>query len=182
MEKPVTVNVIIDDKIFRKFALFDNLHRKRIWFLPVIFASIMSAFALVCFVMRGHAEQAVMIGSLLLIIGLGLPAAYMRLFFKSIKIQIKTAGLESPRHVYSLRFSPEGFQVINGGKPDQYKWSGVFGAYRVPGCTYLYVEKNKAFLLPDGQAEEGADVWGLLTDKLSAEKLRDCRTMKKFVR
>ena len=168
----VKVNVIVDDKIFRDFALFDNLRRKRIWVLPVVFASIMSAFALVCFIMRERAEQAVMIGSILLIIGLGLPAAYMRLFFKSIKIQIKTAGLESPRHVYSLRLSPDGVQVISGGKPDLYQWDSMF-AYRVPGCTYLYVEKNKAFLLPDGQAEEGADIWMLLTEHMPTEKLHD---------
>ena len=179
MEKSVTINVILDDKIFRDFIVFDNLRRRRIWFLPAVFASIMSAFALACFIMREWAEQAVLMGSVLLIIGLGLPAAYIRLFFKSIKIQIKAAGLESPRHVYSLRLSPLGAEALSGGKPDQFEWSGMFGAYRVPGCTYLYVEKNKAFLLPDGQAEEAADVWTLLTELLPEEKLRDYRTLKK---
>ena len=120
-----------------------------------------------------------MMGSVLLIVGLGLPAAYIGLFFKSIKFQIKIMGLKSSRHVYSLRLSSDGVDVISGDEPNQFKWSGMFGAYRVPGCTYLYVEKNKAFLLPDGQAEEGADVWAMLSDHLPAEKLRDCRTMKK---
>ena len=175
MEKSITVNVILDDKIFRQFALFENFRRKRIWGAPLIFAAIMSAFALVCFAMRARTEQAVMMGSVLLIIGLGLPAAYIGLFFKSIKFQIKAMELENPRHVYSLRFSPDGVQVISGDKPNQFIWSGMFGAYRVPGCTYLYVEKNKAFLLPDGQAEEGADVWALLAERLPAEKMRDCR-------
>jgi len=175
MEKSITVNVILDDKIFRQFALFENFRRKRIWGAPLIFAAIMSAFALVCFAMRARTEQAVMMGSVLLIIGLGLPAAYIGLFFKSIKFQIKTMGLKSPRHVYSLRLSPLGAEVISGDEPNQFKWSGMFGAYRVPGCTYLFVEKNKAYLLPDGQAEEGADIWALLADMLPVEKLIDCR-------
>ena len=175
----IKINVIVDDKIFRRFALFDNLHRKRIWVSPVIFASMMSAFALVCFAMRGGAEGAVMLGSVLLTIGLGLPAVYAWTFLKSIKAQTKAMGLERPRPVYSLRFSPEGVQVANGDKPVKYEWGDLFGAYRVHGCVYLYAEKNKAFLLPDGQAEKGADVWPLLLDMLPAEKLRDCRAVKK---
>ena len=170
----VKINVIVDKKILRKFALFDGLCRKRIWVLPVIFASIMSAFAFVCFAVRGRAEQAVMIGCILLIIGLGLPAAYARIFFKSTEAQIKAMGLERPRPVYSLRLSLAGVQVTNGDKSAQYEWNSLFGAYRVRGCTYLYVEENKAFLLPDGQAEGGADVWPLLTEMLPPEKLRDC--------
>ena len=173
MEKTITINVILDDKIFRRFAIFENFHRKRIWGAPLIFAAIMSAFALVCFAMRARAEQAVMMGSILLIIGLGLPAAYIGLFFKSIKFQIKIMGLKSPRHVYSLRLSSLGAEVISGDAPNQFEWSGMFGAYRVPGCVYLFVEKNKAYLLPDGQAEGGADVWRLLGEMLPAEKLRD---------
>ena len=179
------INVTVDDKIFRGFAFFDSLRRKRIWVLPVIFASMMSAFALACFAMRGRAEQAVMLGCVLLTIGLGLPAAYMRMFFKSIREQIKIMGLERPRSVYSLRLSrePDGVQVTIKDKSARYEWDGLFGAYRVRGCIYLYVEKNKAFLLPDGQAEGGADVWPFLTDVLPAEKLRDCRdNVDKFVR
>ena len=179
----VKVNVVVDDKIFLKFAVFDNLYRKRAWVSPVVFASIMSAFALACFAMRGGADQAVMLGCVLLIIGCGLPVVYMGVFFKSVKAQIKAMELERPRYVYSLRLSgePDGVQVTNGDDSARYEWRGLFGAYRVSGCTYLYVEGNKAFLLPDGQAEEGADVWPLLLDMLPAEKLRDCRMVKNDV-
>ncbi|MCL1875718.1 MAG: hypothetical protein FWF87_05615 [Synergistaceae bacterium] len=179
--KPITINVTVDDVIFRKFAVFDSLFRKRIWVLPLIFASIMSAFALACFAMRGNADQAAMIGSVLLVIGLGLPAAHILAFFRSVKTQIKAMGLERPRPVYSLSLSgePDGARVTNIDKPAQYEWDGLFGAYRVSGCTYLYVEANKAFLLPDAQVEEGAEaLWSLLSDMLPAEKLHDCRKTK----
>lgn len=176
--KTVTINVTVDDVIFRKFAVFDNLYRKRIWVSQAVFASIMSAFALTCFAMHGNAEQAAMIGSVLLVIGLGLPAAHMRAFFKSVKTQIKAMGLERPRPVYSLSLSGEsdGIRVTNIDKPAQYEWDSLFGAYRVSGCAYLYVEANKAFILPDAQVEEGAEaLWSLLSDMLPIEKLHDCR-------
>ena len=87
-------------------------------------------------------------------------------------------GLERPRPVYSLSLSREsdGVRVTNMDKPARYEWDGLFGVYRVSGCTYLYVEGNKAFLLPDGQVEEGAEeLWSLLTDMLPTAKLHDCR-------
>ena len=179
-DQSIKISVIMDDKIFRRFTIFDNIYRKRIWVSPVIFATIMSAFALVCFVMRGRADGAVMIGCVLLIIGLGLPAAFMRVLFKSTEAQIKAMGLERARPVYSLRLSrePDGVQVTNGGELTghvEYEWGGMFGAYRVHGCTYLYVKSNKAFLLPDEQAEGGSDIWSLLIDMLPKEKLHDCR-------
>jgi len=175
--KSVTINAIVDALIFRKFAIFDNLYRKRIWVLPVIFASIMSVFAIACFAMRGWAEQAGMIGSVLLIIGLGLPLAYIRLFYKSIKVQIKATGLESPRLVYTIRLScePDGILAIIDDQTVRYEWRNLYGAYRVSSCIYLYVEKNRAFLLPDGQAEGGEDIWSLLTDMMVTEKLHDFR-------
>lgn len=180
--RTITVNAIINDKILRKFLVFDNLYRWRRWVSPVIFASILSAFACVCFVMRGAAEQAVIIGCVLLLIGLGLPAVYIWSFFSSVKSQVKAYGLEKPRPVYSLRFSdgPDGVRVTNpGGEFAQYEWGSMYGAYRIAGCTYLYVAKHKAFLLPDGQADEGTDaLWALFADMMSAEKLHDRRKIK----
>lgn len=180
--RSITVDVIIDDKIFRKFAIFDNLYRQRRWIPPVVFASIMAAFACVCFAMRGLAEQAVMLGCVLLLIGLGLPAVHMWSFFKSIEAQIKSHKLQKPRLVYSLRLSgdPDGVSVTSpAGESAQYKWVGMYGAYRVSGCAYLYVANNKAFLLPDGQTEGGSDaLWSLLADMLPAEKMHDRRKVK----
>lgn len=181
--KPVTVNVVIDAGIFRKFAAFDNLYLRRRWISPAVFAFIMSASACVCFAMRGSAAHAVMLGCVLLLAGLGFPVVYLWTFFGSIKSQIKIHKLEKPQPAYSLRLSiePDGVQVTNpGGEFAKYEWQSMYGVYRVAGCTYLYVVSNKAFLLPDGQADEGADaLWQLLADMLPAEKLHDCRRIKK---
>lgn len=180
--KSITVDVMIDDKIFRRFAVFDNLYRRRRWLPPAVFASILSASACVCFIMRGTAPRAVMLGCVLLLIGLGLPAVHLLSFFNSIKSQIKVLGLKKPRLTYSLCLSdePAGIRVTNpGGESAQYEWGGLYGIYRVDGCLYLYVTDNKAFLIPDGQAGEGsAALWPLFTDMLPPEKLYDRRKVK----
>lgn len=173
---------MIDDKIFRKFAVFDNLYRQRRWISPVVFASLMSVFACVCFAMRGSAARAVMLGCVLLLIGLGLPAVHIWSFLNSIKSQIKALRLESPRAAYSLQFSsePDGVMVTNpSGESARYEWGSLHGAYLVDGYTYLYVTSNKAFLLPDGQVIEGTDaLWSLLADMIPAKKLHDHRRIK----
>ncbi len=175
---PITVNVVVDEKIFRAFALFDSLRLKKIWRAPVLFAAILSAFAAMCFALRGHREQADLIGCVLLVVGLGLPAVYAGNFFKSITRQTRAMGLERPRPVYSVRLSrePDGVQIAIGDETIQYQWNDLFGAYRVVGCVYLYAEANRAFLLPSGQADAGDDtLWSLLTELLPGKKTRDCR-------
>ncbi|MDR2655466.1 MAG: YcxB family protein [Oscillospiraceae bacterium] len=175
----ITVNVMIDSKIFRKFSGFNSFYLQRRWFLPAVFAFVMSAFACVCFIARGSGAQGIVLGCVLLLIGLGLPAVYLRSFSNYVKSQIKVHRLEKPRLAYSLQFSgdPDGIRVTNpGGEFAQYEWNRLYGIYRVDGCVYLYVTNNKAFLLPDAQIEEGVyALWSLFADMIPAEKLHDFR-------
>lgn len=175
--KLVTVNVMLDEKTFRKFVVFNYLNRERRWISPFIFTCIMSTCACLCFIMRHTAEHAVLLGCVLLLLGLGLPAFHLWSFFSLIKSQVKAYKLEKPQPVYSLKLSdePDGVYVTNpGGESAQYEWSTLHSAYRVAGCVYLYVSANKAFLLPDGQAEEGTDaLWSMLTGMLPPKKLHD---------
>ena len=179
--KSVRIQVVVDAKIFHQFVVFDNLIRKRGLASPAIFACILCVFALVCHLFL---ENGTGLGNFLLFVGLGLPAFQIWRFFRSIQRQIKIYGLETPKTVYSLHFSevPEGIAVSNHGLGDEvlrYAWKHIHKVYRLDGCSYLYVLPEKAFLLPDGQAEEGTEaLWQLLTEMLPPEKLQDRRRKK----
>lgn len=170
-QTPVTVNVLVDAQIFRRFALFDARRVKRVWRSPLIFAAILTASALACFALRARAPQADLLGAVLLGVGLGLPAVYYGFFQYSIKKQIARMKLREPRAVYTLTFSPEpgGIAVEYPNASEHFAWNDVFAAYRVPGCVYLYVSAKKAFLLPGEQADE---CWALFNEILPAGKLR----------
>ena len=174
MEKAaITVDVLVDARIFRQFALFDARRVKRVWRSPLLFALIMSAFALVCFLMRERAAQAVLLGCVLLGVGLILPIVYYGFFLYSIKKQIEKMKLSTPRAVYTLLFSrAEGVMAYAkpGGKPERFAWDKLFSVYRVSGCTYIYVSPRKAFLLPDGPETESC--WALFREMLPPGKLR----------
>ena len=176
----VTVNVVVDDKIFHKFTVFDNVVRKRCLLRPIGFALVMMALAFILFIR----EDGATLGSITVFIGLVIPFYQIWNFFRSIKLQIKAYDLENPKTVYSLYFTrePDGVEVTNHGKGDKplrYEWDSLHGVYRVGGAIYLYVLPNKAYLLPDGQAVEGTDaLWEMLTSMLPPEKLHDRRNRK----
>jgi len=69
--------------------------------------------------------------------------------------------------------------VYNGKEHAKYNWDSLYGAYRVSGCTYLYILSNRAFLLPDSQVEGGpVRLWTLLASRLPSDKLHDKRLKK----
>ena len=171
----LTVEVKIDAGLFRSFALFDTLRRQRRWVSPAVFAGIMLVFACVCFAMRGRAEQAGLLGGVLLAVGLVLPAAYFLSFYLSIRTQIKKLKLTEARHVYTVTLRPEtGVEVATEQERASYRWDELYGAWRVKNCVYLYAAPRRAYLLPDGQVEGGADrLWALLQDAMPPQRLHD---------
>lgn len=150
-EEAITLSVTIDGELFREFALFDTLTRKKGWRSPVLFALIFLAFGALCFSQYQRAEQAILMGSVLLTVGLGVPIVYFANFFSSIQKQIKKLGLKEPQSVYTITLTnaPDGIQVeTKHGQRLQHEWDKVFGVYRKTNCIYLYVEPNRAYLLP----------------------------------
>ena len=177
MEKRlITMESVIDAGTFRDFALFDNLHLRRRWRAPAVFAAILLAFAFVCMMLRARAEQAVLLGSVLAAVGLGLPAIYFLSFLRSIRLQSRKLQLDHPRPAYTLCLSAAGgLKATTKRESASYRWEDLFGAYRHKGCIYLYVSSRKAYLLPESQIPGGAEaLWQLLLDKMPSDRVSVC--------
>ena len=84
--------VILDSPTFRDFTVFDVLSRRKAWKSPVIFASIMTLSAIICFIMH-KVDGAVLLGSVLLVVGLGMPVVYFLSFFMNLKEEIKNFSI-----------------------------------------------------------------------------------------
>lgn len=153
----ITIPVTVDAALFRNFALFDTFNVKKRWKLPLIFAAIMLVSSLLCFSRYQAESQAVLIGSVLLTIGLGLPAIYFINFLWSIKTQIRRLGLNEPQFVYTVTLTEasDGIEVVTiNGNTSRYDWSSIDGIYQRKNCIYLYVQSNHAYLLPDSNTAE----------------------------
>lgn len=174
MKRPtITVPAKIDAGVFRRFALFETFVRQKRWRSPALFAAILLTAAGVCFVFGADQRGAGLLGAVLALVALGLPAAYVVSFLCSVRKQGKRLGLDGARVVYTLHLNEDGILTTSEKEQSALRWEQIFCAYRVEGCIYLYATPRQAFLLPeDGQ---GDAVWTLMTRQLPAEKCVDRR-------
>ena len=158
----------IDRRTFMRFGVFDSVIRKKAWRNPLLFTLILTAFAVVCFLGREGREEAVMIGSVLLGIGIVLPLVWFGSFLASMNRQAKLSSLSHDRVQYYVTLLPDGFKVEKGKESASYTWNDVYMAYRFPECIYLYGSAARAFLLPECEKSDRA--WEIITAHLPAEK------------
>ncbi|MBP5749666.1 MAG: YcxB family protein [Firmicutes bacterium] len=165
----LTIAANIDRKTFRRFAMFDAFIRRKAWRNPALFALILSAAALVCFALRRTREEAVLLGSVLLGVGLLLPLVWIGNYALSVDRQAKRLGLSADKAQYYVTLFPERLHVEKGKEKADFPWEDVHAAYRAEGCIYLYVSPTRAFLLPDSADTERA--WAMIEASLEPGKL-----------
>lgn len=174
-DQSIVIPVRLDEKTFRKFARFDMFARRKKWVRPAVFSLILIAFAFAALLLRK--EQSGLIAAVLLVVGIGLPIVYFGTFLSQVSMQAVRARLQPARRVYTVTLREEGLRVENNQKkedPLEMDWASVHRAYQRKGCTYLYVTENRAFLLPDGQANvTDAEVWEYLVRHLGS---RSCQS------
>ena len=167
----ITVRVKMDYQTLRAFCLYDTFVLKKAWRRPAIFGGIFLLSAIVCFCLTDK-EQNEMIGTLLAVIGAGMPLVYVTSFLSDVKRQ--AVRLRLPRRVYTLVFSPQGIRITNDLKTEetvQMEWSQVHALYRRKNAIYLYAAPTRAFILPNGQADAGTEeLWQMLTQRARAAR------------
>lgn len=173
-QKSFKLDVMMDDKAFRDFMLFDSFRYRKIWQRPVFFAAAFTLFAVICFAMRSTREQADLLGTVLLVIGLGLPLVYFLMFFRTMSDQIKRLKLEKPRLFYTIFLSeePDGIRMSAKGAADQtFSWEKAERAYRSGDVVYFYVAPGSAVVLPLKEGKQGETLWEFLRTQLGDQRL-----------
>jgi hypothetical protein len=172
----ITVSVHMDYKTLREFSLFDTFVLKKHWLRPAVFGAIFLIFAVVCFAAAGK-EQNWLLGTVMLLIGLGMPAVYVGMFLSQVKSQAKKLRL--PRKVYTLTFTNEYVRIFNNMKQEDQvtlEWPKIPAAFRRKKAIYLYAAPTRAFILPDGQADASADeLWAMMEKHLRKGRARNRR-------
>lgn len=166
------IKVMLSEDVFRKFTIFDILKRRKLWRSPVLFAAILTFCACICFFAH-HIDGAVLLGSVLLIVGLGMPCVYFSTFFYSLHKQVQKNHLSTPQHVYTVCLSnkDDGIFIENEHEHATYCWDKVFHIYRDVNATYLYMTPDRAFLLPHDCIDGTADaLWTLVQEMVSPDK------------
>jgi len=172
----VTILCRITPEVFRAFGMFDTFRRQKRWRSPAIFAAILVTSAALCYSFIGKTQHAALLGTVLLVIGLGLPAAYFINFSRSITAQSKKMGLEQGRSAYTVRLDGEGMSAENGPEKANWAWGDMAYVYRLDQCICLYPTPRQAFIIPDlGEDKDPERAWKLVTASLPPEKVFDLR-------
>lgn len=178
-KEKITVDSNITGHEFARFAMVDTFVRKKAWRSPALFALMMGAFSLVCFTLARDKEQSALLGTVLLSVGLVLPTVWLLMYIFSVRKQIKKFGLSTYKIQYSTQFGDDGFRVTKGKETADFGWDDVTVLIEDKGCAYLYVDKGRAFLLPD--SEKCRQALKLAEKKLPPEKLKKRRNNKSAV-
>lgn len=165
----VTVPVKLTAKGFRDFAIYDTLVRQRKWVLPAVFCLILSVSAAICYALRDRSPNAGLLVSVLLVVGLGLPAVYFLSFFNSVRQQNRRMDLTEPKAVYTVTLDSQGVHVDAGEEHLDHPWADVYQAHFRPEAVYLYPSPKQAYLLPFADTDP-ATLKQILADHLPAEK------------
>lgn len=166
----MNIDVLLSGRDFLRFSAFDTLVRRKIWLRLVIFAGILGFCAALCFTQHQR-QGAVLLGTVLAVVALGLPAAWLLNFFLTIRKQAIHNGLGDGKYVYTLNLTPKALLVNNGAQEAEYLWGKLHRAYRRGNATYLYITPQRAFLLPDSCVPEGgAALWAMVEKVLPAER------------
>lgn len=171
------IEVILTEELFRRFTVFDLFRRRKVWKGPAIWAAILCACGGICLYMS-HVRGASLLGFVLMLVGIGLPLSHFGNFAASMKRQILAMGLKRPQHVYTLVLTDKakGIAVSNDREKADYEWKIVHHVYRDVLATYLYITKERAFILPHTCLEEDADgLWALIEKKVPAGRRTDLR-------
>lgn len=170
-KKSITVAVRMDKNTLRSFAMFDTFVLKKQWRRPAIFGGIFLLCAIVCFCMT-QKDQNVFMGVFLSIIGVGMPLVYVLMYLSSVSQQAQK--LKLPRKVYTLVIMEDFIRITNDMKVEQpvnLNWNQIHALYRRKDAIYLYVTPQKAFILPNGQADVPVEeLWQMLTTRASEAK------------
>jgi len=165
----MTIAVWLSESHYRNFLIFNILKRLKLYKSPVIFASILTTSAIISFIMH-RVQGAVFLGSVLLLVGLGVPAVYFISFFSSLRKQVKQQNLNPPRLVYTLQLEKgsETFEITNDKAV--YRWKDVFHAYYEKDAIYLFITEERAFLLPFTVLEDCNEVFNLIEAKITTQR------------
>ncbi len=170
------VDVWLDEKTYRSFAVFDGLIRTGSWRRPAWFAGVFTALAAVSFAVAALRQQGWLLGAVLLLVGLGLPASYFGRFFGSVNQRVRRLRLDKgSRRAYCLSLEEQPGSLLVTAPPAApltFSLQEAFGAWLRKDAIYLYVQEEKVYILPETCAPEGlGPLWARLHALMPADRL-----------
>ena len=166
---------------FKRFAEFNARHVQKKFTRPIMIGGAGFLGSLISFAAQDVFDEAFAMGTILFVIAFMVPTNFFNTFNKTVKEQTAKMQIEKPRHVYTidLEAKSDGIRYYHAGEKKtagQFTWVSITGAWRSSKDIYLYVEKDRALIIPDGTKDVNPDqLWKFLIRQAGAEKCHDLR-------
>lgn len=181
-KKPILISVKLSARIFKNFAVFNATRRQRHWLLPVGIAVFCFIFSVASFMFQETLSWGASLGSILSAVTVLIPLWYFRSFYSGIDKQIEKMNLKEPRHVYTIELSEAATESIRFFYPGEkhpaetFSWKSIEGAWRTDHAIYIYVNPERALLIPDIIKNlDQNNLWNFLEKQLGTDKMHNCK-------
>lgn len=144
MNTKIVIESKIDAKVFKDFSFFNCFKLNLKWTGLVAFPIVMFFLAWL-----NLSTGSKFLCILFCILSVTMPALYLLFYKVSINNQIKKFKLETPQQVYTATIMNDGFHIKNAKESAIYKWEQIYRVYILKNYTYIYITKNRSFILPD---------------------------------
>ena len=177
MTGSIEISVRLDARTFRRYCAFDALRRQRRWYWPALLTMLLITGALAG--LFGWIPMNDVFPGLLMGLGLAVPMLNLGLYFIPIEAQIASQHLKEAPLIYTLLLDDTGVSITNEQKkeaPVDLSWDRLWAAFKQQGDIYLYVNPERALILPEGQTGVSPEIlWSFLQTKLGVEKCVDSK-------
>ena len=164
----IDISVRLDPKTFRRFCTFEALVRRRRWYMPVLFGMILITFAVAG--LLGWLKIPSEFTGVLMGMGIAFPAISFGLYKINVETQVRRRKLKTSPVVYRLKLDDDKVSVMDGetgGSKVPVRWEDLYAACLHKGDIYLYVNSERALIIPPGQADMSQDeLWAYISERI----------------
>ena len=167
---------------FKRFAEFNARYIQKKFTRPLMIGGAGFLGSLISFASQNSFDEAFAIGTILFVIAFLVPMNFFSTFNKTVKEQTARMQIEKPRHVYTIELEgkSDGIRYYHAGEKKiagQFSWKSITGVWRASKAIYLYVEPERALLIPEGTKDVNLDqLWKFFCRQAGEEKCHDFRS------
>lgn len=179
LKNHLSIPVILNEKQFKNFIIFDSMTKNKRWKTSVSLAVMCFFLATLCYASLESFPKVEALGNILIVICVFIPTNYFRSFYNSVKQETEKMKLGTPRQVYTINLSTSSngiryFYPNETTAAGQYSWKSVSVAWKTRDAIYLYVTPEQALIIPKTtQSPDYDSIWQFIKSNLMKSQIRE---------